>query len=85
MPIAILRQRITSSDIASIGYDAASEQLDIEFHCTGVYRYYSVPKQIHTDLIATDCPGKYFLQNIKCKYAWDPHRTLFPTKGTARP
>jgi len=78
MPISILRQRIVSSDIASVGYDDASEQLDIEFHSTGVYRYYSVPKQIYADLIATDCPGKYFLQRIKCKYAWDRHSILFP-------
>ena len=78
MNIAIVRQRITSSDIASVGYDAATNTLDIEFHATGVYRYFAVPPQVAAELTATTCPGKYFLQNIKGKYAWDPHSRLFP-------
>ena len=78
MNIAIVRQRITSSDIASVGYDAATNTLDIEFHATGVYRYYSVPPSVVAELTFTTCPGKYFLQHIKGKYAWDPHSKLFP-------
>lgn len=65
------RQRITSSDIASIGYDATTETLEIEFHATGVYRYFSVPKPVYDSLLATPSPGKYFLQHIKGKYAWE--------------
>jgi hypothetical protein len=67
----IQRQRISSSDIASIGYDATTETLEIEFHATGVYRYFSVPKPVFDSLAATPSPGKYFLQNIKGKYAWE--------------
>ena len=69
MPIE--RQPVVSSDIASIGYDATSETLEIEFKATGVYRYFSVPKEVHEGLVATPSPGKYFLQNIKGKYAWE--------------
>ncbi len=67
----IQRQRVVSSDIASIGYDEATETLEIEFHATGVYRYFSVPKSVHEQLIATPSPGKFFLQSIKGKYAWE--------------
>jgi hypothetical protein len=67
----IERQKVTSSDIASIGYDDASGTLEIEFHATSVYRYFSVPKDIYEGLLATPSPGKYFLQHIKGRYAWE--------------
>jgi hypothetical protein len=67
----IPRQKVTSSDIASVGYDEATGTLEIEFHATGRYRYFSVPKAVYTDLLTTPSPGKYFLQNIKGKFAWE--------------
>jgi hypothetical protein len=65
------RQPVNSSDIAAIGYDAASETLEIEFRATGAYRYFSVPKNVHEELARTPSPGKFFLQHIKGKYAWE--------------
>jgi len=67
----IQRKRVASSDIASIGYDEATETLEIEFHATGVYRYFSVSKSVADECCASPSPGKYFLQNIKGKYAWE--------------
>jgi hypothetical protein len=67
----IPRQRVTSSDIASIGFDEASGTLEIEFHATGCYRYFSVPKSLFDELLTTPSPGKYFLQQIKGKFAWE--------------
>jgi hypothetical protein len=67
----IQRQPVNSSDIASIGYDADSEILEIEFKATGVYRYFSVPKTVAEEFQRTPSPGKFFLQNIKGKYAWE--------------
>jgi len=67
----IPRQPVVSSDIASIGYDETAETLEIEFKATGVYRYFSVPATIATELRATPSPGKFFLQHIKGKYAWE--------------
>ena len=65
------RHPVTSSDIASIGYDAATQTLEIEFHSTGVYRYFSVPAEIFETIRATSSPGKFFLQNIKGQFAWE--------------
>jgi len=65
------RQPVNSSDIASIGYDEATQTLEIEFKATGVYRYFSVPKTVSDELAATPSPGKYFLQHIKGKFAWE--------------
>jgi len=67
----IPRQPVSSSDIASFGYDAATQTLEIEFHATGVYRYFSVPAEIAATLQNTSSPGKFFLQNIKGKFAWE--------------
>ena len=69
MPIE--RQPVVSSDVASIGYDEATETLEIEFKATGMYRYFSVPKSVFDELMATPSPGKFFLQHIKGKYAWE--------------
>jgi hypothetical protein len=67
----IQRQPVNSSDIASIGYDEAGETLEIEFKATGVYRYFSVSKNVYEEFARTPSPGKYFLQHIKGKYAWE--------------
>jgi len=67
----IQRQPVNSSDIASIGYDEAAETLEIEFKATGIYRYFSVPRNVWQELARTPSPGKLFLQQIKGKYAWE--------------
>ena len=67
----IQRQPVTSSDIASHGYDTESQTLEIEFHATGVYRYFSVPADVYDTFRSTPSPGKFFLQNIKGKFAWE--------------
>lgn len=65
------RQKVNSSDIAAIGYDPATQTLEIEFHATGCYRYFSVPPPVHQAFLATPTHGKFFHQNIKGKYAWE--------------
>lgn len=67
----IQRQKVVSSDIASVGYDAATQTLEIEFHATGVYRYFSVPASVYEALLTTPSPGRLFLQQVKGKYAWE--------------
>jgi hypothetical protein len=67
----IQRQPVISSDLASVGYDAASQTLEIEFKATGVYRYFSVPADLYQSLLSTPSPGKFFLANIKGKFAWE--------------
>ena len=67
----IQRQPVISSDIAAIGYDEAAETLEIEFRATGLYRYFSVPKAVSEEFRRTTSPGKFFLKNIKGKYAWE--------------
>ncbi len=66
-----MRQKVNSSDVATIEYDPATETLSMEFHATGWYRYFSVPATVYEELARTPSPGKFFRQHIKGKYAWE--------------
>jgi len=64
------RTPVTSSDIASIGYE--DNVLEIEFHSgKSVYQYFHVPEQEHNELMNAQSHGKYFNQNIKNKYQYE--------------
>ena len=56
---------VQSSNLASVGYDATSSTLEIEFHSGGIYQYDGVPKEIYDGLLSADSKGKYFHRNIK--------------------
>lgn len=59
------RQYVSSSNIASIGYDQDSMVLEIEFLSGAIYQYYDVPKSIYEGLMAADSHGKFFAAYIK--------------------
>jgi hypothetical protein len=57
---------VDSSSIASIGYEAATRQLEIEFRESGdVYRYFDVPEEEYAALLAADSRGTYLNQVFK--------------------
>jgi hypothetical protein len=62
------RQAVSSSNIASIGYDADSQTLEIEFLNGGVYQYFDVPQYVYEELMNADSHGQYLAQNIKGVY-----------------
>ena len=62
------RPSVTSSNINSIGYDADSQILEIEFDNGSVYEYSGVPEGEHTGLMNADSKGTYFNANIKNRY-----------------
>lgn len=62
------RESVTSSNISSIGYDAKTCTLEIEFKHMGVYQYYNVPNSVYKELMGAESKGKYFAQYIKNGY-----------------
>ncbi|MEI7152911.1 MULTISPECIES: KTSC domain-containing protein [Pectobacterium] len=64
----MIREPVTSSNIASIGYEESSLTLEIEFIKSGVYEYSDVPPHVYTELITATSIGVYFNANIKNKY-----------------
>ncbi|GAA4178541.1 KTSC domain-containing protein [Sphingobacterium ginsenosidimutans] len=64
------RQPVTSSNIASIGYDANSQTLEIEFLNGGIYQYFDIPQHIYDGLMSADSHGQYLAQNVKGAYRY---------------
>lgn len=62
------RQGVKSSNIKSIGYDAAKHLLEVEFTNGTVYQYKDVPQDKYNDLVSADSIGRYFMQNIRGKF-----------------
>ncbi len=59
------RTPVESSSIASIGYDAAEQVLEILFHHGGIYQYFDVPQDVYEAFISADSVGQYFTQHMK--------------------
>lgn len=64
------RKPVSSSNIASIGYDEATSTLEIEFLNNSIYQYFDVPQHIYRGLMSAESHGKYLAQNIKGVYRY---------------
>ena len=64
------RIKVKSSAIASIGYDAEKEILEIEFNTKEVYKYLKVKIEVYNELIKAESVGKHFFKNIAKKYTY---------------
>lgn len=64
------RYTVASSNIASIGYDAATETLEVEFLSGSVYQYYNVPQGMYDNLMAEGSKGRFLNVYIKNAYPY---------------
>jgi hypothetical protein len=62
------RRPIDSSAIASVGYNAAREELEVEFRSGNVYRYFDVPREVYKDLLQAPSKGRFFGSFIRGQY-----------------
>ena len=62
------REPVASSVLRSVGYDASTAELELEFTSGDVYRYYAVPARVHRELLAADSPGAYVNRHIVDHY-----------------
>lgn len=62
------RTPVRSSNIRSLGYDARTRILEVEFHSGGVYQYFSVPEAVYQSFMRATSKGSYFHDNIKDRY-----------------
>lgn len=65
------RKPVTSSNIASIGYDGISETLEVEFKGGAIYQYFGVHPGIHRMLMTVSSTGRYFVNNVSKKYKYN--------------
>jgi len=64
----IERVIVSSSNIASVGYDAEKQILEIEFQHGAVFQYFDVPKEVYDDLMQAASIGSFFMYNIKDEF-----------------
>jgi hypothetical protein len=63
--VSLPRKPVKSSNIASIGYDAQSKTLEVEFLNGTVYQYYNVPVSVYQGLMNAQSHGGYLADNVK--------------------
>ena len=61
---------VASSTIATIGYDAKSQTLEVEFQGGSLYQYFDVPQRVHEALLHADSKGNFLNGNIKGVYRY---------------
>jgi hypothetical protein len=62
------RTAVSSSTVASVGYDSASQTLEVEFMNGSVYQYFDVPQGVFDSLLTTDSPGGFMHEQIRGFY-----------------
>lgn len=64
------RVEVTSTSLASVGYDQRSRTLEVEFQSGSVYHYQQVPYAVARGLARADSIGAYFMRRIRGQYAY---------------
>lgn len=64
------RTPVSSSDLASVGYEATSMLLEIEFLSGSIYQYFDVPESEFQQLMQAASHGSYFSANIRNRYRY---------------
>ena len=64
------RLPVDSSAIRSVGYDAKSQILEIEFTNGSVYDYYDVPHEIYQEFCEADSMGAFVNFRIKPNFQY---------------
>jgi hypothetical protein len=62
---------VSSSNIESVGYDAAEETVYVKFLNGGIYTYKGVPEHEYQNLLAAPSLGSYLHRNYKNVYPYE--------------
>jgi len=64
------RKRVESTTMKSVGYEARSRILEIEFDSGTVYQYLGVPAKVYASLRRAESKGRYFNDEIRDVYPY---------------
>ncbi len=65
------RTEVASTSLASIGYDAPTRTLEVEFQSGAVYHYHGVPYAVAKGLAMAQSVGGYFVRRVRPVYAYE--------------
>jgi hypothetical protein len=68
--MAMAHRNVSSSNLASVGYDPASRTLEVAFLNGSLYSYSSVPESVYRGLMSAASHGSYFAANVKNTYSY---------------
>ena len=68
------RTPVNSKNIRSIGYDAQSSVLEVEFTSGDVYQYFNVPEHLYQQFLQTSSHGQFLNENIRYNYRYQKVR-----------
>ena len=57
-----------SSVVASVGYDADTRTMEVEFNTGRTYQYFEIPSDVHASLVSAKSIGQYFNTQIRDRY-----------------
>jgi hypothetical protein len=66
----MIRDPIASTNIASAGYDEASQTMEVEFIGSGVYQYYNVGSDLYQQFLQSASKGQFLNIYIKNAYPY---------------
>ena len=64
------KSSVASSNVSSIGYDAVTQTLEVEFLSGRVYQYYGVPDHLHEQIMQASSKGQFLNYYIKNSYPY---------------
>ena len=64
------RKFVSSSYLESVGYDASSATLEVEFTDGAIYQYFNVPERIYQNLMEATSHGRYFYDYIRDSFTF---------------
>ena len=64
------RTPVSSSNVASVGYDAISLTLEVEFKGGSVYQYFDVPEAVYQEMMRASSVGEFMHANIRNQYRY---------------
>jgi hypothetical protein len=67
----MLRQKVDSSELRSVGYDMPASVLEAEFHSGEIYQYFNVPARLVLELLEAESIGRYFNAHIRSKFEFE--------------
>ena len=64
----IRRVPVESSNLKSVGFDAKTKTLEVEFIHGGVYSYFDVPEEVFAGLMKAESKGGFFQKNVRGQF-----------------
>ena len=64
------RTIVVSSNVKAVGYDEASETLEVEFLNGSCYQYFGVPSSIHEKMMLEPSKGRFLHTYIRNVYPY---------------